>query len=114
KAGNDALVCVLDVEEQRACNAVGTIADGSLVRLHAFDEHGLECVLVLVKERIAEDAQNAAVGIEALNDEVVVFTGFDERSVLAHARADLIVAITLKGSDHREGFTTFMHHKLNE
>ena len=87
---DDVAMRVLDVEEDRTRDRVGAVSDGVEGRRHVVDLDGLQLVRVLVEERVAEDADRVGVGFEALDDQVVVFAGFDEWAVLAHARADLV------------------------
>jgi hypothetical protein len=108
---------VLDVEEQRARDRIGTVGDRVRVRLDPVDRHRLQRVLVLVEERVAEDAQRVRILHQTLHDQVVVLAGFDERAVLAHARADRFPAVlvgVLEGGDRREGVAAVVHHELDE
>ena len=82
-ARDDADMGVLDVEEQRARDRVLAVGDVLEGRRHALDRAALQLVDVLVEEAEAEDAERRRVGLELLDDQIVVLAGVDVDAVLA-------------------------------
>ena len=77
-------MCLFHVEEERARDRVLAIGDVFEGRLHTVDIGALDLVGVLVEEAEAEDAERIGVGLELLDDQVVVFAGFDVGTVFAN------------------------------
>ena len=67
------------IEEERPGNRIFAGGDGLKGRYLAFDGRTLDLVGVLIEEREAEDAEGLRIGLQFLDDQVVVFTGLDDR-----------------------------------
>src|SRR5680860_299588 len=121
-AADNLAVGVLDIDEQRAGKAVAAVSDRIKARRGAADLHTLKLVLVLVQERVTEDAERLRIGFNALHDQIVVLTGLDEGAVLAHGRAllfdeRLVVALlklALLLLEEVERFAALVHGKFDE
>src|SRR6185436_4649362 len=85
-------VRLLHVDEQRARRGVLARRDGLEAGRHTVDHRALQLVDVLLEEAVAEDAHGILVGRELLHDEVVVFAGFDVRTVFTYGVAGALEA----------------------
>ena len=92
---------LLHVEEERAGHAVVAAGDVLEGRVGPIDVGALDDVGVLVEEAEAEDADGGRVGLQLLNDQVVVLAGFDEGTVFPHGMGDGL-----------EGLLVFLAHGL--
>src|SRR5919106_6225891 len=108
-----AAMVVLDVDEQRAGHGILAALDGLLVRGDAIDLNRLQLVQILVEERVAEDTVSIRVGFDALDDQVVVLAGLDERAIGAHALADFLLAVLAQRLDRRTLAAAFYDDELD-
>jgi len=107
-------VGVLDVDEQRAGDAIvaaGNVLEG---RQHAAHFSAFDLVEVFFQERKTEDAKGRRAGIEPLDDQIVVLARLDEGTVFPHGGANGFHPIFFKGRDGLEFLAAFFHHQLDE
>ena len=60
------------------------VGDGVEVGFDAVDDAATNLVAVLVKEAVAEDSERRGIGLELLDDEVVVLARLDEGAILTN------------------------------
>ena len=83
-AGDGVQMRVLDVEIQWPGYRIAAVRDSIERGSDAVDDGALHLVGVLIQKAESEYAECVRVGNQFLNDEVVVFTGFDVVAVLAY------------------------------
>ncbi len=77
----------------------------------------MDFIRVLIQKAESKDAHGIGIGVELLNDEVVVFTGFDISTVLANGVTDgfiLLFVFLFQGLDPGKFFGTALHGQLDK
>src|SRR6185295_802271 len=82
---------VLDVDVERTSARIFERRDRLIAWPDAVDREAFHAVGILFEIGIAEDADGTRIGLDLLDDEIVVLAGFDVAAVLAHAGADRLV-----------------------
>ena len=78
------------IKKQRARNRIFSVSDGIKGRLDTVDIGSLDLVHVLIQKAEAENADRIRIGFQLLNDQVVVFAGFNVSTVFADGMTDLV------------------------
>src|SRR5690606_26304191 len=91
-----------------------TIGDQLELGRYARDGRALYLVGVLVEEAEPEDPEGVAVGLELLDDQVVVLAGLDVAAVLANGLAGGLLRIRFEGLDGIEGFAADFQGEFHE
>src|SRR6476661_4708055 len=90
-----ACVRVLDVDVERPRAGIFEACDRIVGRNHAIDGDTAQAVPILLEIGVAEDADGAGIGLDLLDDQIVVLTGFDIGAVLPKARADRLELVLI-------------------
>src|SRR3954469_17581627 len=78
-------VGVLDVDIERTSTGIFEARDRLIARPDAVDLQTLHAIGVLFEIGIAEDADRPRIGLDLLDDEIVVLAGLDVAAVLPHS-----------------------------
>src|SRR3546814_5995046 len=97
---------LLDVDEQRPRAGIAAARDRIIGRRDAVDRRAFELARILFQIRIAEDAERVGIGLELLDDQIVVLTRIDIGAVLAHRLAALVERVRIERLGRSEEHTS--------
>ena len=106
-----------DIEKQGPGYGIFAVGNGIKGGSDAVDNGALDLVGVLIEKTETENAEGIGIGVELLDDQVVVFTGFDVGTVFADSMGNGFIALFVflfHGLDPGKLFGAAFHGQLDK